>query len=507
METPRFPETPTMDTTMPLFSRSYSSSQRPLLQGARGAVAAAHPLSVAAGQEMLVAGGSAADALIAAQAVLTVISPEACGLGGDMLALAAQRSAPVMAVTGAGRAPMAMQTCSIDGANSITVPGIVGGWQALSERWGRLDIAQCLAPAVRLAEYGFRMGNALAKARDAQRARLVAGGAAEWIIATASPGDLIVQPELGRLLRAIGEEGAAAFYTGPCAAAIERAVMHLGGALGSQDLAAHVTEVSAPVSVSWQGWTVHVQPPPTQGVLLAMALQARAAFGSVEAAASDHLCIEATEAAFAYRSRCAEGNALLSAELPIDTRRAAQRGGPRAYLHTAGIAATDASGLTLSSLVSVFDDFGSCVFVPELGITLNNRAAGFTDGANAAVPGKRPVHTLAPALLTCGERTLALATPGADGQVQTLLQILDRVGYRGMALADAVSAPRWRSEGGAVLIEDDHPAIGELEAFGHRLRPIPAGDMRFGAVVAAGCDEDTPFALSDWRRECWSGVA
>src|SRR6185295_344565 len=104
----------------------------------------------------------------------------------------------------------------------------------------------------------------------------------------------------------------------------------------------------------------------------------------------------------------AQGEALLAHSLAIDFNKASHRGGPRAYLHTAGVAAADAQGDVVSSLVSVFDDFGSCVFVPELGITLNNRAGGFTTGANSAAPGKRPVHTLAPALLTTPQGVLAL---------------------------------------------------------------------------------------------------
>ena len=103
--------------------------------------------------------------------------------------------------------------------------------------------------------------------------------------------------------------------------------------------------------------------------------------------------------------------------------------------------------------MSVFDDFGSCVFVPELGFTLNNRAGGFTEGANAAAPGKRPVHTLAPAMVTTSQGVFALATPGADGQVQTLLQVLVAIHREQLDLARAIARPRWRSEDGALLIE------------------------------------------------------
>jgi gamma-glutamyltranspeptidase/glutathione hydrolase len=154
----------------------------------------------------------------------------------------------------------------------------------------------------------------------------------------------------------------------------------------------------------------------------------------------------------------------------------------------------------------VFDDFGSCVYVPELGITLNNRAAGFTVGANASAPGKRPVHTLAPILVHTPHGVLGLATPGADGQVQTLLQILVSIQRRGLDLAQAVARPRWRSEGGKLLIERSHPGKESLAALGHQVTPLPDGDVRFGAVVCAGWLDAGPVVAADWRRETAAAV-
>jgi gamma-glutamyltranspeptidase/glutathione hydrolase len=162
--------------------------------------------------------------------------------------------------------------------------------------------------------------------------------------------------------------------------------------------------------------------------------------------------------------------------------------------------------MTVSTLVSVFDDFGSCVFVPGCGITLNNRCDGFTEAPNDAAPGKRPVHTLAPALAITPNGALALATPGADGQVQTLLQVIAAALKDGVDLATAIAKPRWRSEGGALLIERSHPEIDRLQSLGHRIKVLADGDTRFGAVVCAGQFDGAPIAASDWRRETWSGV-
>lgn len=492
---------------MTVLTDPFSSRYRPAVRGVQGAVAAAHPLAVAAGQKMLMRGGNAVDALVAAQAVLTVIAPDACGLGGDMLALVGLPDGSTQAVTGTGKAPRAMTAASADGANSVTVPGIVGGWQILASRWGTLPLSLTLSPAIELASRGFPLPTSLLRAVDAQRLRLVAGGASAWTLLHKTAQERFVQPQLADLLAAIAARGAEAFYDGEAADAIVRTLAAHGGTLDRADLADHETQVGAPLAVDFGPWTVSVQPPPTQGVLLAMALQARARFCADAAGLTDHIGIELTEAAFASRADCASGAALLDRLLEIDLERASHRGGPRAYLHTAGVCASDATGLTVSSLVSVFDDFGSGVFVPELGITLNNRAGGFTEGANAAAGGKRPIHTLAPVLLRGPEGTIAMATPGADGQVQTLLQVIERLTFGGMALEEAVAMPRWRSEGGAILVEDGHPATERLASLGHYLRPLAAGDMRFGAVVCAGQAEGAPFALADWRRECWSGVA
>ena len=183
-----------------------------------------------------------------------------------------------------------------------------------------------------------------------------------------------------------------------------------------------------------------------------------------------------------------------------------RRGGPRSYLHTTGVTASDAGGMTVSSLLSLFDDFGSSVFVPETGFALNNRAAGFTSAPNEFEPGKRPVHTLAPILLDREDGPLGLATPGADGQVQILLQVLMGIRYRAEGLDAAIAAPRWRSDDGRLLVERSHSFREPLKRLGHDVVAVDDGDERMGAVVAAGLNERWPVAAGDWRREVASGV-
>lgn len=467
--------------------------------GATGAVAAAHPAATAAAAQLLSAGGCAVDAAIAAQAVICVALPQSAGLGGDLLALVHDAGA-VSAVNGTGCSPVAFHgPAPSTGGASVTVPGLVDGWLAMHHRWGRLPLTTVLEPAVELASTGLAVDARLRAAVTAQRTRLHAGGASDWDLLSTADGARWRQPELAGLLAHIGIGGRAAFYHGPGARALVDAVRACGGTLDLADLAEHDTPCPDPIGVPWRGGTAFVQPPMSQGVLLAMALQKVTALTEQDRRIDDHALVEITGAAFAHRSDCAAGADLLAAPLAVDLERASGRSGPRAYLHTAGVAVADARGQVVSSLISVFDDFGSGVFVPELGMVLNNRAAGFTDGANAAGPRKRPVHTLAPAMVCGPDGVTALATPGADGQIQTLLQILTAE----QPLADAIGAPRWRSEDGRLLIEDGHPAADELSARGHHLVPRRPGADVFGAVVAAGTSPE-PYAVADWRRQTHS---
>lgn len=491
---------------MSMIADAFSSRHRPVLRGVLGAVSAADPLAVGAALEILAAGGNAVDAAIAAQAVLCVVAPNACGLGGDALVTIRAADGATTSINGTGAAPASLVEATLDGAGSVTVPGIVSAWEAMHGRWGSMALARLIAPAVRIARKGFAVPARLAASTVKQRQRLLRGGAAPWALMRLAAGERFVQPEIAALLEAIGTHGAAAYYRGAMGEAIARTLQSLGGAMSVDDLAGHETPVLAPVSVSFRGAEVAVQPPVTQGVILAMALAGFEKLGPVPREKLDHAAIELTEAAFAYRDRACEGAALLAHPLPVDLDRASLRGGPRAYLHTAGVSVADRAGMVVSSLISVFDDFGSAVFVPEGGFVLNDRAAGFTAAPNDAAPGKRPVHTLAPALVAMADGALGLSTPGADGQVQTLLQVLAKLLIGERDLAAAIDAPRWRSEGGKLLIEPSHPAIAVLAEMGHAVTPLVDGEVRFGGVVCAGHLEGTPVAVADWRRTNWAGV-
>ena len=476
------------------------------ISGAVGAVSSGHRLATAAGQLALFKGGGAADAMIAAQAVLCVAMPDACGVGGDGLATIREPSGRLVSYNGAGLSAAGNGTAAIaDDGRSVTVPGLVRFWHDVSEAHGRLPLAETLAPAIALARRGIVRAPALLRAANEQRARLARGGAGDWsMVAPGGADDRVVQPDLANLLSRLGTDGPDAFYGGEVAEAIVRAVGGHGGTLAPADLALHETQIAAPLTLDWRGWRVAVQPPASQGVLLLMVL---AAAERLDAGADRHALVELAKASFAHRDEVARGAELMDRLLEHDPERAAEGVGPRSYLHTAGVATADVEGTVCSSLVSVFDDFGSAILVPEHGFVLNNRAAGFTTGDNAPGGGKRPVHTLAPALVGTGDGAFAIATPGADGQVQVLLQVLHAIRVEGIDPAEAVARPRWRAEDGKLLVEEDMAGLEAFAARGHKVVPGRPGANPFGAVTIAGVLGDRAYALSDWRRQTTSGVA
>lgn len=479
------------------------TSCKPILTGKTGAVSAAHPMGVSAGLKILAQGGNACDAMIAAQAALAVVMPASCGLGGDLLALVHNGDGTTMAINGTGKSPSNMSFASIgDDGRAVSVPGLVAGWCDANARFGTLSLGACLAPAIELARGGCVINGESRRAIQVQQDRLARGGASGWVvIAEGADGAPVRQPELATLLENIAAHGRDAYYRGTIADGIVAATAARGGLFSTDDITGHATVVAPPLSIAWRGGHIHVQPPITQGVLLAMCLQALERQDIGAAISLDHICVELTEASFQYRDRSDEGARLLNEPIEIDPQRASRRGGPRAYLHTAGVATADANGQVCSSLVSVFDHYGSCIYVPEGGFVLNNRAQGFTSAPNHPEPAKRPVHTLAPAMLERDGDVTAMATPGADGQIQTLLQVLAKVEHAGVDLAQAIHAPRWRSEGGALLIANTHPEREVLAKAGHELALREDVDLSFGGLVCAGTAKGQPFAGADWRRE------
>lgn len=508
-------------------------------------VATSHPLAVEAGLAAMSRGGTAVDAAVAAAAVLSVVDPPSTGMGGDLFALVwpAGAEAP-LALGSAGIAPSGLSVEALraaghgampaDGPWTITVPGAARGWAELLERYGRLGMDAALAPAIDAAERGFDVTPVVARswagagpklARDeASAALFLPGGAAP------EEGARFANPDLAGSLRAIADEGPGALYEGRLGARVASAVERAGGPLGAADLAAWRGPAwSEPISLDLGGATLYEHPPPGQGVVV---LEALAIYRELDPSGpldEEHAAIESLRLAFAdafrhvadpsvetvpveslLRSRVRERAAAVRPDRPAHLP-----GGPAPGGDTVYVAAVDPEGGACSLIQSLFHAFGSGVTVPGTGIVLHNRGAGFTlaDGhPNRPEPGKRPYHTIIPAMLRAGDGFLGcLGVVGAFMQPQGQLQILRNVLDRGMDPQAAIDAPRFRiserSERSRVAVEVGFPAeVAEgLARMGHEVGRLAWWDAG-GAQLVLRAEDGSLLGGSDPRKDGRAGA-
>jgi len=490
---------------------------RPVALGRAGLVAAAHPLAVLAGVDVLRAGGTAADAAVAVNAVLAVTQPNNCGLGGDFFCLyyeAATRR--VHCLAGAGRSGSRATLDALRqrghralptlGPLTVSVPGCVRAWAMLLERFGTRPLGALLEPAIHYAEQGFPLTTLVSQAieelapdnPDPEWHRVFRpGGRAP------APGTLFRQPDLARTLRALAAEGPDLFYTGRVAAAIAARLAD-DGFLTAEDLATHAGAWEAPIHVAYRGRTVWQTPPPTQGVaaLLGLALLEGFALAELPVHSADHLhlLIEAVKLAYADRDRWIADpavvpvpvGALLDPAYVARRRAAIDRAKAGSYAagapegDTTGFVVADGRGDVISVIQSLFNSFGSGIVVPGTGVVLQNRGRHFAtdpDHPNVLAPRKRPFHTLTATLVTEADRPVAaLATMGGNGQAMFHVQLLTNLLDYGMDIQEAIERPRFLI--GAFLPGEPADTIAverrvgprvlaELRRRGHRVRAAP----------------------------------
>lgn len=416
------------------------TSRRSPVYGRRGMVAASQPLAVAAGLEILAAGGNAADAAVAAAAALNVTEPTSTGIGGDCFALYYEAATGrITALNGSGRAPagLTLERLRREGfgdvlppyhAHTVTVPGACAGWCDLIERHGSLPLARILAPAVRLAEEGFPVAPITAYhwARGAERQLAHAPGGRELTIEGRAPrpGEIFRNPGLARTLRAVAEGGKDAFYRGPIAEAIAATVQAAGGCMTVEDLAGHTSTWDEPISTTYRGLRIWECPPNGQGLAALLALNILEGFdlASLDPLSPErlHLAIEAMRLAFAdARWYIADPQftdvpiyQLLSKDYAAERRKLInpshatldqRRGTPIAGSDTVYFCVVDAAGNACSFINSNYMGFGTGIVPAGWGFTLQNRGHNFSlDPAhpNALAPGKRPYHTIIPGMIT-----------------------------------------------------------------------------------------------------------
>lgn len=467
---------------------------------ANGQIVSPDSRATQAGQQVLDAGGSAADAVIATGAVLCVVSPHMVTIGGDSWTLAGPAAGEVVAINGTGRAPAGLSPELLrglghdampgSGVHSISVPGLPSAWAELHRRFGRIPFGQLLAPAIALARDGAVVAPSLARDLAAYAGRLVADPGARPLFfrADGSPlteGDTYTQSALAGSLEALAAEGVEALYGGELGEAYARGLAALGGTMTRDDLARHRADVVPPLAGRFGDAEVLTAPPNSQGFALLKMLALADELGLTDPLAADQAVafVRLLDLAGAQRdARSADPDAVevdLTAVLDAEVvrRDAASLGqaagvgtgpAPRLDGDTIGIAAADADGLWISSLQSVAGTFGSLVLEPATGIVGHNRASGFSldpTRPNVLVGGRRPPHTLMPCLVRRAGRLVGtVATMGGRSQPAIAAQLVARLAL-GDAAEQAIAAPRYvvtpatGPDGGPeVLVEQTAPA-------------------------------------------------
>jgi gamma-glutamyltranspeptidase / glutathione hydrolase len=412
---------------------------RPPAVAARGMVATSQPLATRAGLRALERGGNAADAALAASAVLSVTEPMSTGIGGDCFAQV-WRSGELVGLDSAGPAPASAvaEPVAETGPRSVTVPGAVAGWAAFSERFGRLGLDACLDDAIDAAEGGFAVAP-----RTAQAWRRLGGPLGP----PPSVGDVVFQPELGVTLRRIADEGPVAFYSGEVAEAICSVSW-----LEESDLAPFAPRWVEPLRLEYKGVEVCELPPPTQGVcaLEALGLLARSSPGL----AGQIRCVQlALEDALARVRDGADVSALLSAAF-LDARRGRGAAVREPAGGTVYLCAVDEDRMAVSFIQSLFEGFGSGLVAPGTGVVLQNRGACFAVGGRVE-PGRRPYHTIIPGmLLRDGELLGPFGVMGGFIQAQAHMQLVSAIVDDGLDPQAALDRPRFRVDGPVVRLEE-----------------------------------------------------
>jgi gamma-glutamyltranspeptidase/glutathione hydrolase len=473
-------------------------------------VASSQPLAVSAGLKALQDGGTFVDAAIAVSSVLAVTEPFSSHLGGDAFVIVYEAATgKTVAYNASGAAPANATLASFPhgipnrGICAASVPGLVDCWFELHERYGSIPVARILAPAIEYARSGFPAGyrhtrvfrdnvNLLNEHPETNSA--LNGNCNQSSI---HPGRNIVQTDLAWSLEQIAKNGRSAFYQGAITDRMLEYSSSHGGLFSAGDFAEHHTDIIDPIQTDYRGYTIHGQPPVSQGHILLQQLNIVEGFDMPayghNCADAIHLQVEAKKRAFADRHAYLGDPAFVDVPMQtllsksyatkrraeISLQHASESVAPGSIDHdTTYFCVIDSAGNAVSFIQSIFWVFGSAAVAPGTGILFNNRMTGFSPDSgspNVLAPGKRTAHTLNAYLITRSEsesarRKLAFVggTPGGDIQVQSNLQVVCNVIDYGMNPQEAVEAPRWQ-HGGSVGAPGEAGA--ELLAIEDRVSP------------------------------------
>ncbi|HMG32819.1 MAG TPA: gamma-glutamyltransferase [Blastocatellia bacterium] len=526
---------------------------RSAVRAKHGMVASSQPLASEVGLDVLKRGGNAVDAAIAMAAVLNVTEPMMTGIGGDMFALVYwSKTNELKGLNGSGKAPRALTLdhfkkngltrVPLEGMEPITVPGAFDGWVTLLDKYGTMKLSDLLQPAIELADNGFPVMEKTAEDWGYEVDKLKRNRAAQenYLVEGRSPraGEIFKQKNLARTLRILAKGGRDAFYKGEVGKAIVDYCQANGGFLTMQDFAEHHSDWVQPISTDYRGYTVYEIPPNGQGLTALLTLNILEGFDLASIAAQQdryyHTLIEATKLAFADRNRYIADPAfskvpvaeLLSKEYAasrrklIDPEKAIEAPVPGTILNdgdTTYFTVVDKDHNAVSFINSLFEAFGSGVVAGDTGIALQDRGAGFVldpGHPNCLAPGKRPFHTIIPAMVfKDGKLLMSFGVMGGAIQPQGHIQVLTNLFDLKMGLQQAIEAPRFRYyDHDRVLLEEDMGAdvIRRLRNRGHNksgspglgpVRPVMGGgqaimiDWSTGALVGASDSRKDGMAL------------
>ena len=520
--------------------RNFHLPGRSTVHSMNAMVATSHPLAALTAIEVLRAGGTAADAAVAACALLGVIEPQSTGIGGDCFALIQPRGeGKISAYNGSGRAPMAatpewylehnIKAIPLTSPHAVTIPGAVDAWTVILRDHGKFGLDSLLQPAIRAAEEGYVVSPRIAFDWNNQFDKLKKGtNTGRYLLPHGKPavaGDVIRQPELAQTLRAIAKDGRDAFYKGPIAEDMVETLRGIGALHTLDDFAAHTTETTVPIGTMYKGLDVWQCPPNGPGITMLVMLNILSRFDLTKFPAMSverfHLEAEAARVAYMMREQHIGDPAFVKVDVTRILKEFAEqyagkirmdrlldlpKVSPPMNPSTVYIAVVDKDRNVCSFINSIAHGFGAAIVSNNTGILLQNRGAGFRvqpGHPNCIAPGKRPLHTIIPSLVTkAGRALMPFGVMGGQyqpvGQVHVLTNMLDY----GCDVQEAIDMPRGLHYENIYQLEDGVPGdiVEGLKKLGHQTTRIvpPLGG---GQAIWIDWDKGTLTGGSDPRKD------
>jgi gamma-glutamyltranspeptidase / glutathione hydrolase len=521
--------------------RNFHLAGRSTVHAQNAMVATSHPEAALVAIEVMKAGGTAADAAVAACALLGVIEPQSTGIGGDCFALVQPKGeGKIVAYNGSGRAPMAanaewylerkINSVPLTSAHAVSIPGAIDAWEVILRDHGKFGLDRLLQPAIKAAEEGYVVAPRIAFDWKNGFEKLKNGtNTPRYLLPHGRPavaGDVIHQPELGKTLRAIAKNGRDAFYKGEIAEDMVDTLRGIGGLHTLEDFAKHTTETTSPIGTVYKGHDVWQCPPNGPGITMLVMLNILSRFDLTKFApmSVERFHLEAEAARIAYMMR--EQYIADPAQADVDVARILTKDfvdeyasqirmdrmvdlpnvAPPMNPSTVYITVIDKDRNVCSFINSIAHSFGSAIVSNKTGVLLQNRAGGFRiqpGHPNCIAPGKRPLHTIMPSLLTKGGRAIMpFGVMGGQyqpvGQTRVVTNMLDY----GCDVQEAIDMPRGLHYEGVYQLEDGVPAsiVEGLQKIGHKTTSVvpPLGG---GQAIWIDWEKGTLTGGSDPRKD------